>query len=69
MCMKKNRKQIVLNGISEVYGLMQTPDYAHFVVQGGASQLMRENWIRLGGRMNNSVTKVISEHGRQKKAA
>ena len=50
-------KKKVIAAIPEVFSLRGN-DYSHFVVKGGATEMLRNNWIGVGVRMNNAITKV-----------
>lgn len=57
-------KKKVITAIPEVFSLRGN-EYGHFVVKGGATEMLRNNWIGVGVRMNNAITKV--GHDVQKK--
>lgn len=50
-------KKKVIPTIPVVFSLRGN-DYSKFVVQGGAEEIMRDNWIRVGRRLNNAVAKI-----------
>lgn len=64
----KPEKMTLIDGISEIYGLANTPDYARFLNQPSATEKMGDNWRKIGVRLINSSKKVIND-GDQKKAA
>lgn len=64
----KPEKMTVINGISEIYGLANTPDYARFLNHPSATEKMGENWRKIGVRLIDSSKKVMNDGG-QKKAA
>lgn len=64
----KPEKLTVINGISEIYGLASTPDYARFLNQPSATEKMSANWRKIGVRLIDSSKKVMNDGG-QKKAA
>ena len=64
----KPEKMTVINGISEIYGLANTPDYTRFLNQRSATEKMGDNWRKIGVRLIDSSKKVMNDGG-QKKAA
>ena len=50
------RKKVLVT-IPEIFSLRGN-DYSHFVIKGGAAELLRNNWTGVGVRMNNAVAKV-----------
>lgn len=39
-------------------------DYRKYVPQGGAEQMMRENWTRVGSRLQSAMETVASDNGK-----
>ena len=64
----KHEKMTVIDGISEIYSLANTPGYARFLNQPSASVRMGTNWRKIGIRLIDSSKKVMN-NGDQKKAA
>jgi len=64
----KRKTHSLIDAIPDVYGLFNTKGYASFVIQGGAPEMMRKNWVGLGMRLNNSSIKLITDEC-EKKAA
>lgn len=44
-----------MNVVPNAYSL-KTGDYAHFVPEGDARQLMRDNWLDVGRNLNGTIT-------------
>ena len=64
----KTEKTTLIDGISEIYCIANTPDYTRFLNQPSAAEKMGDNWRRIGIRLINSSKKVMND-GDQKKAA
>lgn len=63
--MKKYR---IVKALPEVFSLKGN-DYGHFVVKGGAEQMMREAWTGVGTRLSAAMTTVGSSLPKEKKKA
>ena len=64
----KPEKMTLIDGISEIYGLANTPDYTRFLNQPSATEKIGDNWRKIGIRLTNSSKKVMRDDD-QKKAA
>lgn len=56
----------VIGVVPEVFSL-KPGEYSDFVPVGGATQLMRDNWMTLGRHLNNAITTVGKDVELQKK--
>ena len=60
------KKKLIVT-IPEIFSLRGN-DYSHFVIKGGAAELLHNNWADVGVRMNNAVAKV-GQNVQKKQAA
>ncbi len=56
----KIKKRNAIYEVKNVYGLFQTPGYDRFVINGGAPEMMRKNWIKVGQNLTIAASKVVS---------
>lgn len=50
----------VIRAIPTVFSLRGN-DYDHFVIVGGAKEMMRATWAGVGAHMDAAITKVVSD--------
>jgi hypothetical protein len=51
------KAKTVLISIPEVYSVTRRVDYGRFLPTGGAEQMMRETWEKLGLRFRDAMSK------------
>lgn len=44
--------------ICDVYGVTRRSDYERFVPPGGANQMMRDTWARIGTRLLDAIESI-----------
>ena len=53
----------VMRKIEEIYDLLGTDSYDHFMAHESASGMMAKRWVNLGSRMHGAIVKVGNDDG------